>query len=246
MKEIFSRQNQIIKFCAKLKAKKYRNQEGMFLVEGSRAVNDIVNKYPDCVECILVDNIDLCDSDKCHLTSSEIIDYLSETKSSQGIIAVVKKRDFIFDSTASVLILDRVRDPGNLGTLIRTAVSCGFYNIYLYDCADVYNSKVVRSTMSGIVRANICENMQYSMINDLKAMDYKIFGADMNGISCYEYNGFCEKVGLVMGNEANGLSDEMSSLCDDIISLPMSDSVESLNVAVCGSILMYNIKYLGR
>ena len=142
------------------------------------------------------------------------------------------------------LFLDRVRDPGNMGTIIRTALAVGFNDIYCRDCVDVYNPKVVRSAMSAVSRVNTYE-VDEQFLSSLKENGYTVLCADMQGESIFEYNITSEKLCLVLGNEANGVDDSVLLQSDTVISLPMQEA-ESLNVGVCASVMMYQLRYAKR
>ena len=137
--------------------------------------------------------------------------------------------------------MDRVRDPGNMGTIIRTALAVGFKDIYCRDCVDFYNPKVVRSAMSAVSRVNAFE-VDEQILSRLKSYGYTVLCADMDGDSIFEYNIKSDKVCLVLGNEANGVDDEVLALSDTVVSLPMQEA-ESLNVGVCASVMMYQLRY---
>ena len=244
MIEITAKDNATYKTAVKLLDKKYRDLYGMFLVEGTRAVIDILQFSPELVQNVFVS----ADADDKRIGTAllpqKLFAALCETENSQGIVAVVKKPPPREAKTGSfALFLDRVRDPGNVGTLIRTALAAGFTDIFLYDCADAYSGKVVRSTMSAIVKVNLII-ADLSDISVLKSEGYTVISADMKGQNAYGYKSMSDKICLVIGNEANGLCDEIRKASDVILSLPMYGDVESLNAAVCGSILMYNLRYL--
>lgn len=241
MKIISSTSNETLKSAAKLLSKKHRDQSGMFLVEGKRAVDDILAFCPGLVETVFVSDPDSNFGD--YLLTNEAMAKLSETENPQGVIAVIKK-PVPQAAGKHALFLDRVRDPGNVGTLIRTAVAAGFYDIYLHDTADAYSGKVVRSTMSAIAKANIFETADIGTLRGLIGRGYTAVCADMDGVNSYDYRAQTDRICLVIGNEANGVSDEVKALCGVILALPMSTDIESLNAAVCGGVMMYNLKFL--
>ena len=141
-----------------------------------------------------------------------------------------------------VVILDRVQDPGNLGTIIRSATAFNFDTIILSnDSVDLYNSKVVRSTQGMLFNINILRRDIKEEITNLKSKNYLILGTDVyNGsdVSKYTVN---KKFALVLGNEGTGVSEEVKSLCDDNLYIKMNSNCESLNVSVAASILMYEL-----
>lgn len=239
MQIITSKDNAIIKLAGKLLTKKYRDEYGMFLVEGKRGVADIFSSKPGLVQQIIV--ADYADFPGATISvPGALFAKLCETETAQGVLAIVKKPLALnFDGWS--LLLDRVRDPGNVGTLIRTAAAVGFNNVFLKDCADAYSGKVVRSSMSASVKVNIFEKPPD--ILTIKRSGKSIICADMNGRDAYSFKPQGD-ICLVIGSEANGISGEIADYADEIIALPMNGNIESLNAAVCGSILMYNFKYL--
>ena len=142
--------------------------------------------------------------------------------------------------TDKVLILDNIQDPGNMGTLLRTSAATNFKSVLLINCVDIYNDKVLRSTMGGIFRVN-CIQIKAEELQQLKENNYCIFKADMKGENIFNYSKPVKPFALVIGNEANGVSQQVSNFCTHTLSIPMQNGVESLNAGVSGSILMYEL-----
>lgn len=177
--------------------------------------------------------------------SDNIFDKISDTVSSQGIIAVADIPPFEKRPVGKFcLYLDRVRDPGNLGTIIRTAAACDFNDIILHDCVDVYNPKTIRSSMSAYAH---CRFIIDDLSDDLTA-GYTVLCADANGTDIRDdiRNIADKKVCLVIGNEAQGVGEDMRKRADLTVSLPMNCVVESLNAAVSASVIMYNLRYFNQ
>lgn len=252
MKQITSTNNPIIKQLKCLHQKKYRKEYGAFLLEGMRLVNDaIINQnYP---QILLIQQekqdkfssiISACDG-KCdvYLVSQAVINTLSMTESPEGIIASIKMPCEEPESGDDlVLVLDGVQDPGNLGTIIRTANSAGVKDIYLLGSnVDVYNPKVVRSTMGAIFNVN---SHYYAsaleLYSHLRSNGYSVCVTTLSNTNYYELE-LPRKIALVLGNEGNGVSLESISNADNLLTLPMAESAESLNVAVCAGILIFDI-----
>jgi TrmH family RNA methyltransferase len=142
---------------------------------------------------------------------------------------------------ACLLLLEDIRDPGNLGTMIRTAEGAGMTGIICSDSSvDLYHPKVIRATMGSIYRVPVClaKNF-YETLEELKKRNITIFAAHLHGRSYDTEGSFTKKCAFLIGNEANGLSDQASSLADELIKIPMEGKVESLNAAVAAAILMY-------
>ena len=142
-----------------------------------------------------------------------------------------------------VLILDRIQDPGNMGTIIRTADSAGVDAIIaLKGCVDIYNPKVIRSTMGSIFDMNIIDASQDETVDMLKSLDFNIVSSYLNTENFYDKIDYGSKVALVIGNEANGINEELVSKSDILVKIPIYGKAESLNAAISSAILMYEIK----
>ncbi len=184
--------------------------------------------------------------------SDDIFKYITDTVNPQGIIAVIEipkynESDIIDEieknDKSNILILDKVQDLGNLGTIIRTADA---FNVKTILCtegtADVYSPKVVRSTMGSILREKIIyiSSNNDKIIDDMKRKGIKLVGTSLNAkkyISEFEFN---DRYAFVVGNEANGVSDEILKKCDNLVKIEMADSAESLNVGIATGILLYH------
>ena len=237
---ITSVNNDLIKETVKLKEKKYRDLTNTFLIEGLHLVNEAINN--NLIKVIFVlEDFSFDTNFKKIIVSREVMKKLSDNPSLPKIIAIVekKKEESIGNK---VVILDRVQDPGNLGTIIRSATAFNFDTIILSnDSVDLYNSKVVRSTQGMLFNINILRRDIKEEITNLKSKNYLILGTDVyNGsdVSKYIVN---KKFALVLGNEGTGVSEEVKSLCDDNLYIKMNSNCESLNVSVAASILMYEL-----
>ncbi len=237
---ITSVNNDFIKETVKLKEKKYRDLTNTFLIEGLHLVNEAINN--NLIKVIFVlEDFSFDTNFKKIIVSREVMKKLSDNPSLPKIMAIVekKKEESIGNK---VVILDRVQDPGNLGTIIRSATAFNFDTIILSnDSVDLYNSKVVRSTQGMLFNINILRRDIKEEITNLKSKNYLILGTDVyNGsdVSKYTIN---EKFALVLGNEGTGVSEEVKSLCDDNLYIKMNSNCESLNVSVAASILMYEL-----
>ena len=139
------------------------------------------------------------------------------------------------------LFLDRVRDPGNMGAIIRTACAAGYADIILRDCVDVYNPKVIRSSMTGVLGVKF--HYADTLVR-IAERDYVTVGAVLGGKDAFAAEFNSKKVCLVIGNEADGISETVLRDCVEKVTIPMRDGMESLNAAVSAGILMYNFKYM--
>ncbi len=239
MEIITSSDNKTVKRFARLKQKKYRDEYGEFFVEGYRNALDTCAAHPDSVRAVLIaesKHSEICERFSAFpitVLSDALFDKISETESSQGVISVHAAPPSVFPSGRCVL-LDRVRDPGNVGTVLRTAVALG-YDVVANNCADVYSPKVTRSGMSAILKCNIGLDIP---VSELKARGFEIIAADMRGQSVTSADPPRDKFCIVIGNEANGISEEIRALADRTVSVPQR-GIESLNAAVAAGILMY-------
>ncbi len=235
---IESTSNQRIKETNKLKQKKYRDESGLFLIEGYHLVEEAY-KAGILKEVFTTSNINL-DVPITYVTE-EIIKYLSDVETPQNIIGVCRKLD---NNTIGdkVVVLDDIQDPGNLGTIIRSAVAFNFDTIILSEnSVDVYNPKVVRASQGMLFKLNIIRKNIKEIINDLKENNYQILATkvtDGKDVKSLEKN---KKICIIMGNEGKGVSDDVLNLADDFIYIKMNDECESLNVAIATSILLYEL-----
>ncbi len=190
----------------------------------------------------------------CIEVASNVFKSVSDTVTPQGVIAVVSMDNadekYMLDKVLckkekeTVLILDNLRDPGNMGTIIRTAEGAGISAIIMSkESVDIYNPKVTRSTMGSIFRVPIftSENLP-ELVDKLKENGFKVFAGHLNGEDYDKHPDFFGKVGIIIGNEANGISKEVADKADKLIRIPMSGQVESLNAAVAAAILMYEAR----
>lgn len=239
---INSESNEKYKYLNKLKKKKYRKKFNSFIVESIK----IVEQIPDDFECEFVfvneDMKDYKTNFKKIVFSNKLFDKLSLLENPEGVSALLKIKKEKEISSDKILLLDHMQDPGNLGTIIRSAEAFSFKDIILVNnCVDLYNEKTIRASMGSIFRLNFLE----LNIDDLKNFkDYKLILADMNGKSV-DYYKSCDKIILAIGNEANGISKSLKDLSNDFVSIKMDGKIESLNAAIAASILMNNFSQSG-
>ncbi len=236
---IVSRQNHSIKRLLKLKTKKYRNKEQVFILDGLRIVKQALEN--NMVEEIYISNPDYqsLDFERIYLISDELMREVSETKNPQGIIAVCRKKENRI--IAPILLLDEIQDPGNAGTLIRTAEAAGFKTVLLKkNSVDPYSQKSIRSSMGSIVNMNIFTDVDIKDIYNLKK-EFTFYGGTLDGKD-YNVVSYDKDMVLVIGSEANGITDEMMSLLDIKVKISMEGTIESLNASIAGAVLMFKIK----
>ena len=233
---ITSLQNEKVKYWVNLKNKKFRDQERCFLIEGDHLINEAQKlglvKY----------TISIVNQAADFFVTKERMAKISDQKSISYNAAVV---NFIPEDSinGNIFILDGLQDPGNLGTIIRSGVAFGIDTIILSDtCVDLYNPKVVRATEGMIFNLNILRRNLIEFIPVLKNLGYKIIGTDVvSGTSIKDIPH--DNVAIIIGNEGNGMSEEVKELCDTFTNIPISSSCESLNAGVAASIIMYEVNH---
>ena len=237
---ITSLNNPTIKEISKLKNKKYRDLTNTYLVEGDHLVEEAYKNNLLTKIILLEDTICNYDIEKIYVTK-EVMKKLTELDTPNKIIGIVKKNTPLPIGN-KILIPDNIQDPGNLGTIIRSSVAFDIDTIVLSpNTVDIYNPKVIRSTQGMIFYTNIITLELKEFINEIKTKNYTIFGTNVrNGKNIKEIT-LPEKFALVLGNEGQGVSKEIESLCDDNIYIKMSSKCESLNVSVATSILLYEV-----
>ena len=243
MEIITSPDNKTVKRIVKLKQKKYRTEYDEFFVEGYKNVADTCVAAPKLVKCVVLSESayvksgsDFADYETVVLADN-LFDKISETQNSQGVLSVNAIPKSVFPCSKACILLDRVRDPGNVGTILRTAVACG-YDVVANNCADIYSPKVVRSAMSAIVKCNIGLDIAPS---ELKAHGYEVIAADMSGENVFTAK-HSEKYCVVIGNEAEGVSEDIIKSSDRLLAVPQ-ENIESLNAAVAAAVMMFALKY---
>lgn len=237
-----------------IKSASYRREKGRYIVEGIRMFREIPKESIDEVYVAEGAYQKLKESILSKVSEEDIIfvaDHLftsmSDTNTPQGVLALVKisensLNNIDIDDRTFILIAEHLQDPGNLGTIIRTAEGAGATGIVLSnDCVDLYNPKVIRSTMGSVFRVPVYVSQDLvGDINRLKSKGVCIFGAHLKGKEFYDedYKTAC---GFLIGNEGNGLSDEVSATSDKLIRIPMCGKVESLNAATSTAVIAYEV-----
>lgn len=236
MIRITSKDNKTLKGFHKLKTKKGRDKSNTFLVDGLRIVKHGLDH--DCVEQIIVTDQFLenhpMDFSDLYIVDHSQMKLLSETETPQGIMAVIRKTSKKM-SDGKLLLLDQIQDPGNMGTLIRTADAAGFAGVLIRKgSTDPYSQKALRSSMGSII------SLPIKFVENLDGYhDYKIYAATLRDAVSYKDIAYPSQSILVIGNEGNGVSDEILKVSDQNIYIPMQGDVESLNASIAGGILMF-------
>ncbi|MFW5438479.1 TrmH family RNA methyltransferase [Paenibacillus apiarius] len=265
---ITSLQNIRVKQWAQLKERKHRNKEGRFLVEGIHLVLEALRSKAD-VETVVYDmkagipreltsyGPDIVSSmSQGDGTAQAGVEWISatdaiirkccDTDTPQPVFAVVRKRKadelqaLLRANSALVVVVDGVQDPGNLGTIIRTADAVGADGVVIgKGTVDLYNAKTVRSTMGSLFHLPIVEGNLTALLPEAKACGARVVSTSLQAShSCYGYN-YCAATWIVVGNEGQGVSEAVQALVDDTIIIPMRGQAESLNVAMATTVLLY-------
>jgi len=247
---ITSKDNERIKEIRKIKDnKKFRDEKNVYIIEGTKMLYEAITEKVNietivvCEDCIKEKTIDdtlLYEIAKhdCIYVSDKIFCTLTDVVHPQGILAIVSKsqNNQINYNDNLIIILDNVQDPGNLGTIIRTADAVGLSQILVINNgADAYNPKVIRATMGAIFRVNI---IPIDNLDELKKAGFTIVATSLQGdknIFDIKY----KKHAVIIGNEANGVSKELQNSADIKAKIPMFGKTESLNASVAASIIMY-------
>ncbi|MDP4179660.1 MAG: 23S rRNA (guanosine(2251)-2'-O)-methyltransferase RlmB [Bacillota bacterium] len=259
MNIITSNQNSIIKEIKSLEKRKYRQELGLFIAEGVRFVEEALKENANIKEIIVSETLFKNDMGKDILTlinskginyytvSEKIFNEISGTQTPQGIMAVVEIKEFTLEDIISganrIIILESLQDPGNMGTIIRTADASGMTGIILSKgCVDIYNQKVLRSTMGSIFHLPIHQTEDLNKtLEALRSKGIRTYAAHLNGtINYYDMNEY-DNIAIIIGNEGNGISNETADSADILVKIPMHGKAESLNASVAAGILMYEI-----
>ena len=241
---ILSRQNPLIKLAKSLSDKKFRDREGLYVVEGIKMVREALELNlcishllvtPDCYE----KTKDFLGDREVNLVEDSVFNSISNEVTPQGILALVKKPNAMIEKAKNCcLFLDGVSDPANVGAIIRTAVASNYTEIYAYSSADPYSPKAVRASMSGIFKVKVFTGEREELLDKI---DMPIVVADMGGEDAFSADiplPFC----LVIGNEGRGVSDTLREKANYTVKIPMQNGMESLNASVSAGILMYALK----
>lgn len=253
---IQSKDNKTIKHIISLQQRKYRQKFGEYTVEGIRAVTDLDKK--GFLRAILMRESKRSELEplvqkdftmsSVYVVQDPIFDKIEHSVNGQGILGIAKKcvnelHSFIVEDGLYVA-LDGVQDPGNLGTIIRTAVAAGVKGIFLLKgTVDPYNEKCVRSTMSALCNIPIFEDVTLSEFYDfIKDNTIKTYVTSLDNAKPYHTISYSKRTMIILGNEGNGVSREIIEMCDQAITIPMYGDIESLNVSIAAALCMYKVR----
>lgn len=251
MREIRSKDNRIFKECQKLSQKKYRDREGLYLIEGENLIGEV--PQTDLVYIICSDRQEWSfeHDENVYLMSANLFDKIAQTETSQGILAVVRKPQISVESLEqhlrpndNLVVLDRLQDPGNIGTIIRTAEGAGYGAVVtMKGTADVFSPKTIRAAAGSVFRIPIIQVEDNGELRSLSdRLQKKLVVTAFDTDKFYFDVDLSKEIALVIGNEGNGVSDELMEMADIKVKIPMDGNLESLNASVAAGILMYETK----
>ncbi len=256
MQRITSKDNPNIKLYRKLlTGKKYRRETGLFPLEGIRLISDAIKENAELHSVFVTESCadrlsqqgEALNFPEAFLISDELAESMADTDNTQGIFAVCKTLDKPkFSDTIKkggrYILLHSVQDPGNLGTIIRTADAMGVDAVFLAECCDLYNPKVIRSTMGSIFRINVSEVPFGEVFPMFERQGVPTFAAviDPDAVSLTECD-FSNGGAALIGNEGNGLPKEISDMCSVKTTIKMQGTVNSLNAAMAAGIIMWEL-----
>ena len=251
---ITSTSNPQVKRLLQLQKKsKARNEEKVFLVEGLRMFSEVPKER---VEKVYISESlynrkklvqDLRDFDV-EILSDSVFSHVSDTKTPQGILCIVRKKTYDLEKIFKIknphfIILDNLQDPGNLGTIVRTAEGAGVDAVFLSkESVDIYNPKTIRSTMGSIYRMPVIyvEDL-LKLLKTLKNQGILSYAAHLEGERSYDLENYQTGTAILIGNEGNGLREEVANAADIRVKIPMQGQVESLNAAVAATVFMFEV-----
>lgn len=233
-----------------------RREQNAFVIEGKKLFEEaklygmVKRAYvtPAYIEELTISEEEYFSDIEYELVEEKVLKEAADTKTPQGILAIVEKPHYTLDTILSgesvnLLLLEDLRDPGNLGTVMRTAEGAGMDGIIMSkETVDLFNPKVVRSTMGSVFRVPFLyvENMMET-VSELKEKGVSIVATDLLGTNSYEQEVYPDKTAIVIGNEAKGITEDMRNAADILVRIPMCGKLESLNASVAAGIMMYEL-----
>ena len=246
---ITSRENKIFKTAMLLKTARGRSENGMFIVEGIRSVRDAISKNARLFCVIEKDGVKTDIEYTCpvYTFAPKLFDNIAETVTPQGVMAIIFAQKHSLEDIAMrgrdcVIMCEALQDPGNIGTVIRTAHASSLGGVVLTKgCCDLYNPKIVRSTMTGMMSLPVVQNVTATeTVKFFREKGYRVIAGALTDYATDLYETSMEgKCLIVIGNEGNGVTEETLSMCDNVVKIPMENDAESLNAAIAGAVMMY-------
>lgn len=256
IQEITSKDNQFIKLAGSLQQKKARREEALILIEGKTLVEEANKKNLNLKHIFIQDEkelegLNISTDTAVYKLDSELMSKISSTENPPPIVAIAetpKIPEAKLDTSNLLLFCENVKDPGNLGSIIRTAFAAGVKNIYLSpNCVDIYNPKVIRSSMGAVFYGSIRYIELKELEQELKQKSAEM-GASLElvGSTPYTDSHYTEvqvnplkNILLIMGNESQGMSEEAKKMCTRLVSIPLENGIESINVLAASSVLLF-------
>ena len=245
METISSRKNSFIQHLRKLDSDRaYRLENGEYVCDGLKLLKEALS-FGASVNAVLwkekAEELEI--SAKQYIADKELFDYASTMKNSPGPVFTVKMPVYSADGIKNAVVLENVQDPGNVGTVVRTANAFGIDCVILSDaCADLYNSKTVRATMGAIFRQKVISVSSDDLSAFLKDRGLKLYGAALTDKAQDVREVNLKNAAIAIGSEGRGLSQKLLGICDGEIIIPMEENSESLNAAVAASVLMWEMR----
>ena len=243
---------QMKEITALLKKSKERKEKKAFVIEGRKMFEEICQDKTKVIKAYFAESYvnagyaeEAMKEVPYEIVADSVFNSMAETVTPQGVLAIVRMPEYSLEDMISdagtLVLLENLRDPGNLGTIIRTAEAAGVSGVILSkESVDIYNPKVIRSTMGAVYRVPFLYVDDFlALLQDLRAREMRLLAAHLKGKKTLDKADYSGKVGILIGNEANGLSEEASELANEKVLIPMAGSVESLNAAVAAALLMY-------
>lgn len=231
-------------FILNIKKQKRENKSLLFL-DNIKIIKDAIQNKSITIDCILtsLDNLPFeTETDtKIYKVELSVLEQLANTKTPQKVLCIAYLTQNVVEKPkTNFLVLDGLQDPGNVGTLIRSAFACGFEYIFLVDSVRKENDKLIRSSVGAVFDSKVYQMTRKDFCDMAKKEKFDLIMCDMNGQNIFETD-ITKQVGVVVGNEGQGVSDEIANLCNMTVKIPMKQGIESLNAGVSGSIIMYEI-----
>jgi RNA methyltransferase, TrmH family len=252
MERIESLKNVKIKSVKKLHTRKGREKLGSFFIEGEHLVEEALKSNVIINEIYIEENFQIplswnVSDVPMYIVTDKIMKEISETETPQGVVAVCEllgRKPLALQKDGKYLLIDQVQDPGNLGTIIRTADSVGLSGVILgTGTVDIYNSKVIRSTQGSLFHLRIVKGDLVEWVEKLKNEKIAVFGTALNEkAKAYKSVDSKESFALIVGNEGSGLSEQLLELTTENLYIPIYGQAESLNVSIATGILLYHLR----
>ncbi|WP_117170523.1 TrmH family RNA methyltransferase [Paraliobacillus sediminis] len=242
---ITSVKNETIKQWNKLKIKKHRELQQLFLIEGLHLVQEVLSSDWMVEAIVLQEGVQVpagVSIDEITYVTDNVMQHLTDTKAPQGIAAVVQMKELDIIKNEKLLLLDAIQDPGNVGTMIRTADAAGFDAVVLGDgTVDLYNDKVIRASQGSLFHLPIARKNLLAYTKELKGQNVSIWGSTLEQASPIQEIAIPEKIALIVGNEGAGVAHNLLEEADQRVHIPIYGRAESLNVSVATGIMLYQI-----